>query len=77
MLVTMGTSPVESVVASGNIFIGQVSCNIKKNKTSAKMDTLSRKRKKNVFNDSVISFTVGGRYQDKEPSILIMCRLQG
>ena len=30
MLVTMGTSPVESVVASGNIFIGQVSYNIKK-----------------------------------------------
>ncbi|KAB1252216.1 Solute carrier family 28 member 3 [Camelus dromedarius] len=26
MLVTMGTSPVESVVASGNIFVGQIIC---------------------------------------------------
>lgn len=30
MLVTTGSSPIESVVASGNIFVGQVSCNINK-----------------------------------------------
>jgi len=77
MLVTMGTSPVESVVASGNIFIGQVSCKIKKTKHLLKWILFPEREKKNVFNDSVISFTVGGRYQDKEPSILIMCRLQG
>uniref|UniRef100_A0A8I3MZU5 Solute carrier family 28 member 3 n=1 Tax=Canis lupus familiaris TaxID=9615 RepID=A0A8I3MZU5_CANLF len=28
MLVTMGSSPIESVVAAGNIFVGQVSCKI-------------------------------------------------
>lgn len=33
MLVTMGSSPIESVVAAGNIFVGQVSCNLKKTKT--------------------------------------------
>lgn len=45
MLVTMGSSPIESVVAAGNIFVGQVSCNLKKkqNKTSVEMDTLPRK----------------------------------
>lgn len=30
MLVTMGSSPIESVVAAGNIFIGQVSYNNRK-----------------------------------------------
>nr|XP_027778904.1 solute carrier family 28 member 3 [Marmota flaviventris] len=30
MLVTMGSSPIESLVAAGNIFVGQVSCNTKK-----------------------------------------------
>lgn len=45
MLVTMGSSPIESVVAAGNIFVGQVSCNLKtiQNKTPVEMDTLTRK----------------------------------
>uniref|UniRef100_A0A9L0TS86 Sodium/nucleoside cotransporter n=1 Tax=Equus caballus TaxID=9796 RepID=A0A9L0TS86_HORSE len=34
MLVTVGSSPIESVVAAGNIFIGYVSCNIKKQKNT-------------------------------------------
>lgn len=40
MLVTMGSSPIESVVAAGNIFVGQVSYNStykNKAKTPAKM----------------------------------------
>ena len=49
MLVTMGSSPVESVVAAGGIFVGFVSCNIKKQKqTPVKMDKLSRKPNKKI-----------------------------
>jgi hypothetical protein len=39
MLVTMGSSPIESVVAAGNIFIGQVSCN---NRRQAKQTACCR-----------------------------------
>lgn len=63
MLITMGSSPIESVVAAGNIFIGQVSCNIKKIKQSkrpAEVNTLPRKWNKKM---TVISFHLGEAWQ--------------
>ena len=59
MLVTMGSSPVESVVAAGNIFVGYVSCNIKKkkqNKTALKWTLFPQSRIK--MYDGFISFSV-------------------